>query len=123
MQDMKPEEPDPRGSPESGAGGGLGTGSLGALEPRARAEATAWPQPQGGHRVSGVQGGHSSGTWAVPRSGLECLPSQAEPENVPLASVSPPAPEPDSDQHPVAGGVRTAAQPGALAALGTLPRE
>ena len=47
MQDMKPQEPDPHGSPESRGGrGGLGTGSLGTLEPRTRAEATApgWAQ-------------------------------------------------------------------------------
>lgn len=120
MQDMKPQEPDPRGSPESRGGRGAW----------ARAPWGPWSpepgrrlQPQGGHRVSGFQGGHPSGTWAVPRSGLECLLSQAEPENAWLGSVSPPAPEPDSDQRPVAGGVRTAAQPGALAALGTLPRE
>lgn len=46
-----------------------------------------------------------------------------KPEEARAGSVSPPALEPDSDHNSTAGGVRSTAQPGALAALGTLPHE
>lgn len=62
MQDMKPQEPDPRSSPESWQGGGLGLGSLGTLEPRAQGGGHSLDTARGGHRLSGFQEG---GPWQV----------------------------------------------------------
>lgn len=47
----------------------------------------------------------------------------SKPEEAREGSVSPPALEADSDHNSTVGGVRSTAQPGALAALGTLPHE
>jgi hypothetical protein len=76
MQDMKPQESDPRGSLESGA---LGA-SLGTLKPSAQGPGCSLANAPGGHNFFRIQEGHQWQGPGCPKKGVQVFAKTSRPK-------------------------------------------